>query len=202
MLMKHLGSPRCWQRLIMKNKDTEYIYSPEEDTFLLSRIIQKYSVNNALEIGTGSGLLALELEVNNRFVVGVDLDFNALNELRISIAKQKTGSRINIICCDSASPFRGDVFDLVVFNPPYLPSEKVNDATIDGGPSGVEISKTWFKDASRILRKDGRIVFLSSSISDVNGLFDYSRKLGFKVNVLKRKQLFFEELLAIEARPI
>jgi len=200
--MKHLGSPRCWQRLIMKNKDTEYIYSPEEDTFLLSRIIQKYSVNNALEIGTGSGLLALELEVNNRFVVGVDLDFNALNELRISIAKKKTGSRINIICCDSASPFRGDVFDLVVFNPPYLPSEKINDTTIDGGPSGVEISKAWFKDASRILRKDGRIVFLSSSISDVNGLFDYSRKLGFKVNVLKRKQLFFEELLAIEARPI
>ena len=200
--MKHLGSPRCWQRLIMKNKDTEYIYSPEEDTFLLSRIIQKYAVNNALEIGTGSGLLALELEVNNRFVVGVDLDFNALNELRISIAKQKTGSRINIICCDSASPFRGDVFDLVVFNPPYLPSEKINDTTIDGGPSGVEISKAWFKDASRILRKDGRIVFLSSSISDVNGLFDYSRKLGFKVNVLKRKQLFFEELLAIEARPI
>jgi len=186
----------------MKNKDTEYIYSPEEDTFLLSRIIQKYAVNNALEIGTGSGLLALELEVNNRFVVGVDIDFNVLNELRISIAKKKIGSRINLICCDSASPFRGGVFDLVVFNPPYLPSKKVNDTLIDGGPSGVEISKVWFKDASRILRKDGRIVFLSSSISDVNGLFDYSRKLGFNINVLKSKRLFFEELLAIEARPI
>ena len=186
----------------MENKDTKYIYSPEEDTFLLLRVIKKYAVDKVLEIGTGSGLLALELEQNNRLVVGVDLDFNALNKLRISIAKKKTGSKINIICCDSASPFRDDVFDLVVFNPPYLPSEKVNDIAIDGGPSGIEISKTWLKDTSRILRKDGRIVFLSSSISDVNGLFAYSRKLGFKVNVLKSKRFFFEELLAIEARPI
>tara|TARA_B100000315_G_C14346858_1_gene482176 strand:- start:41 stop:628 length:588 start_codon:yes stop_codon:yes gene_type:complete len=186
----------------MKNKGTENIYSPEEDTFLLLRVIRKYATNKVLEIGTGSGLLALELEKKNRLVVGIDLDFNALNELRVSATKKQTGSQINIICCDSASPFRDEVFDLVVFNPPYLPSEEVNDNTIDGGPSGVEISKVWFKDASRILRKDGKIVFLSSSVSDVKGLFSYSRELGFEVNVLESKQLFFEELLVVEAKPI
>jgi len=186
----------------MKNENTEHIYSPEEDTFLLLRVIKKYSVDKVLEIGTGSGLLSLELEKQNRFVVGIDIDFNTLNELRTYITKKQTDSQINIICCDSASPFRNNVFDLVVFNPPYLLSEEPHDTTVDGGPTGIEISKVWFKDASRILRKNGRIVFLSSSISDVKGLFDYSRELGFEVNILESKQLFFEELLAIEAKPI
>lgn len=186
----------------MKNKNTEHIYSPEEDTFLLLKVIKQYVADKILEIGTGSGLLASELEKKNRFVIGVDLDFSALNELRTSATKKQRSSRINLMCCDSASPFRDDVFNIVVFNPPYLPSEEPSDATIDGGPSGVEVSKKWFKDASRILRKDGRIVFLSSSISDVKGLFDYSRELGFEVKVLESKQLFFEELIVVEAKPI
>lgn len=183
----------------MKNKSTEHIYYPEDDTFLLFNVIRRYSLDKVLEIGTGSGLLALELAKINRFVVGVDINFNALNELRISESKKNINSKLNIICCDSSSPFRDDVFDLVVFNPPYLPSEKIDDNTIYGGPSGVEISKIWFKDASRILKNNGKIVFLTSSISDVKGLFNYSRKLGFKIKVLKRKKLFFEELLVAEA---
>lgn len=186
----------------MKNNNIEHIYYPEEDTFLLLNVIRKYSVDKVLEIGTGSGLLALELRINNRFVIGVDINFNALNELRISESNKNIDSKINIICCNSASPFRDNVFDLVVFNPPYLPSEKINDNTIYGGPSGIEISKIWFKDASRILKNNGKIVFLTSSISNVKGLFNYSRKLGFKIKILESKKLFFEKLLVVEAKPI
>lgn len=187
----------------MKNKETEYIYSPAEDTFLLIDTITQYNTNKALEIGIGSGLVISELEINNKFVVGVDLNINAIKEFIQSDIKNTTNSIRNLVCCDSASPFRNNVFDLIVFNPPYLPSIEITDKTIDGGYHGIEITKAWFNSASKCLKEDGRIVFLSSSICNVKNLFNYIKKLGFEIKVLNKKHLFFEELLVIEAtRPI
>jgi len=186
----------------MKNKEKESIYSPSEDTFLLINTIKQYNTNKALEIGIGSGLVITDLEINNKFVVGVDINFDAIKKLSQSNITHSIDLMKNLICCDSASPFRNNVFDLIVFNPPYLPSNKITDKTIDGGYSGIEITKAWFKSASKCLKEDGRIVFLSSSICDIKCLFNYIKKLGFEVNILNKKHLFFEELLIIEARPI
>ncbi|MFQ6135502.1 MAG: HemK2/MTQ2 family protein methyltransferase, partial [Nitrososphaerales archaeon] len=169
---------------------------------LLAETIRRYAVDRVLEIGVGSGLVVSELAEKNNLTVGVDLDTKAVRRAKRSVSCKPAWSRVNLIRCDSASPFRDGVFDLVVFNPPYLPSEEMKDAAVDGGSGGVEVSKAWFKEASRCLRKGGRMVFVTSSLSDVEGLFEYVKGFGFEVEVVSSARLFFEELSVIEARLI
>ncbi|MEE9586098.1 MAG: HemK2/MTQ2 family protein methyltransferase [Nitrososphaerales archaeon] len=186
----------------MTSKEADNIYSPAEDTFLLIKAIRRYAADRVLEIGIGSGLVLSELVEKNNLAVGVDLDIQAVKSAKDSISNKPAWSKVNLVRCDSASPFRDGAFDLVVFNPPYLPSEEIMDTTVDGGSGGVEVSMAWFREASRCLGKGGKIVFVASSLSDVEGLFEYVRGFGFGVEVLSRARLFFEELSVVEARLI
>ncbi len=177
----------------------EAVYSPAEDTFLLIDTVQGYAGEQALEIGVGSGAVIAEIAARFSSTVGVDVDPAA-----VKTAKNRVASRgkVDFVRGDSAKSFRAGVFDLVVFNPPYLPSGEVEDKVVDGGRGGVEVSEAWFREASRCLRRDGRILFLVSSLSDVEGLLLYVRGLGFETRVLKQVHFFFEELSAVEARRI
>lgn len=175
------------------------VYSPAEDTLLLIDAVQGYSGERVLEIGVGSGAVIAELVARFGSAVGVDVDSAA-----VKTAKNRVASRggVDFVRGDSARSFREGVFDLVVFNPPYLPSSGVEDKVVDGGRGGVEVSEAWFQEASRCLRRDGRIVFLVSSLADVEGLLGYVRGLGFETRVLKQVRFFFEELSAVEARHV
>ena len=62
------------------------IYEPREDTFLILKQIKLYSQGNVLDMGTGSGVLALEAANTAEKVIGVDINEDALN-----YAKQKAG---------------------------------------------------------------------------------------------------------------
>ncbi len=179
------------------NGDAGGVYSPAEDTLLLIDAVQGFVGEWVLEIGVGSGAVVAGLAARFSSVVGVDI-----NSAAVKTAKDRVASKrgVDFVCGDSAKSFRESVFDLVVFNPPYLPSgEVVVDRVVDGGRGGVEVSKAWFQEASRCLGKDGRIVFLISSLSDVEGLFSYVKSLGFKTRVIKKVRFFFEELSAVEA---
>jgi release factor glutamine methyltransferase len=178
--------------------DSDAVYSPAEDTFLLIDAVQGYVGTRVLEIGVGSGAVISELVTRFSSVVGVDVDPDAVRAAKGRVASR---SRVDFVIGDSAKSFREDVFDLVVFNPPYLPSgdEAGADRVVDGGRGGVEVSKMWFQEASRCLRTDGRIIFLVSSLSDVEDLLRYVERLGFKTQILKQVRFFFEDLSAVEA---
>jgi len=175
------------------------LYLPSEDTFLLDYAVRKYKFNMVLEIGTGSGIVSLGLSKKNNVVVAVDVDINILLRLKESC---KYTQNMNLICCDSASPFVERVFDMIVFNPPYLPSEEIIDLAVDGGQKGIEITENWFKKASTCLKEGGVILFVTSSFSDNIELFGFIRNLGYEIRILKRINLFFETLFVVEARNI
>jgi release factor glutamine methyltransferase len=181
----------------MKTSEPERrIYAPAEDTFVMIDALCQYRGDMILEIGVGSGAIASELVGRSRCFLGIDIDIWAVRQSKQTLTSEPCAE---FICGDSASPFREGLFDLIVFNPPYLPSAEVKDATFDGGKSGVEVSKEWFYEATRCLKEGGRIVFLVSSLSDTDSLFEYVTNLGFEVRVLKRDRLFFEEISVIEA---
>jgi len=158
-------------------------------------MVEAYRADKALEIGVGSGLVTLTLAAKNRWTVGVDVDIEAVKKLR-----HITPVEVDLICCDSTEAFRDRVFDLVAFNPPYLPSEGLGDGAIEGGRGGIEVSKRWVEGAERVLKRGGRVVFVASSLSKRSELLRFVRELGFHVNVLKNMRLFFEELSVIEAK--
>lgn len=87
-------------------------------------------------------------------------------------------------------------FDIIIFNPPYLPLDKrePEDSRIEttGGKKGDEISLRFLNNAFSYLKKRGKIFILVSSLTPLNRI----RKFNFEI--IKRKKIFFEELLILK----
>lgn len=93
-------------------------------------------------------------------------------------------------------------FDLVIFNPPYLPTkpeERIDDwleCSLDGGETGKDVIERFAVEISRVLAPAGRILLLISSLTglqDVSGIF---LRQGFSV-AIAREQLMEDEVLYV-----
>ena len=166
------------------------MYIPSDDTFLLADCIKQYRGRQALEIGVGSGLLLGLLEKNFQSVAGSDIDLRALEHC-------KDTSAAMLACCDAASAFSG-TFDLIVTNPPYLPDDQVRDTTVHGGPVGIELTIHFVKSAMPLLARDGRMLFVVSSLADSSALDRLVIEKKMRNKVIKEKRLFYETLSAVE----
>ena len=166
-------------------------YAPAEDTFFLEDRLRGLRGMRALDMGTGSGYLARSLAGSFQIVVGTDVNLGAL----LGQGK-RTGFEV---CCQGADALSCN-FDLIVCNPPYLATEEILDIATDGGPGGIPVPLEMIRSALPLLSGDGRLLFVTSSLSDLEGLIARVEGLGARARVVRRKRLFFEELVLVEVR--
>ncbi len=166
-------------------------YAPAEDTYFLEDNLVNEKGKYALDIGTGSGYLTRTLSKNFSEVIATDIDFDSLINQNKKIK--------NCICCDAADALNCK-FDLIVCNMPYLQSDEISDRRVDGGKEGVEVPLKIIKSAVKCLDENGKILFITSSLSNYKKLIEKIQILGFDVSIVSRKKLFFEELILVEAR--
>lgn len=166
-------------------------YAPAEDTFFLADWIQNEKGKAALEIGAGSGFLTRILEKNFELVAATDIDYDTL-----ATSEQKLQ---NSICCSGADAL-GAKFDLIICNLPYLPSENIVDRAVDGGQEGLQIPLQIIGSARQHLTSDGKMLYLTSTLANYEKLIQETKSLGFDVQILAKKKLFFEELIIVQAR--
>jgi|SRR3989344_155981 len=161
------------------------IYEPAEDSFLLAEQVQKYAQGKVLDLGSGSGILAEIAILNNADVLAADINQEAVAKL------QQKG--LHAIYSNLFSNIKGN-FDLIIFNPPYLPTEKNEqpDFITTAGPKGNEIIEKFLKQAKKHLTKEGKILLLCSSFTkEIPKIFT---KCGYRFTSLSEKKLFFEKL--------
>ncbi len=168
-------------------------YRPSDDTFLLAEVLGDASGSSALEIGTGSGYIAALLEQRFGRVVATDISAGAIGQT------MKRTKKTEFVCCDSASAVSNIKFDLIVMNPPYLPSDRGSDPAVDGGAGGTEVTLRMVRDSVRLLGREGRMLIVTSSVADHQELVSRIRKMNLSTRIAGRKQLEFEELMVIEA---
>lgn len=118
-----------------------------------------------LDIGTGSGAIAVTLALETRArVVATDLSFAAVRIARENA--RRLGAAVEFVCCDLASAVRGP-FDLVVSNPPYIPeSEALPREVVEheprmalfGGADGLDVYRRLIPSAMGLLRPGGWLV--------------------------------------------
>ena len=95
---------------------------------------------------------------------------------------------------------RGEIFDVIIFNPPYLPTSKEErvdkwfDISTDGGKSGLEITKRFIKNLRKYLSENGHAYFIFSSLSDRSKLEKYLNNKGFKFEVVSNLKFDFEAI--------
>ena len=122
------------------------------------------------DIGTGSGaiLLALLHEIPGAFGVGTDLSLTALKTARDNAAALGLADRAGFVACSYAAALRGP-FDLVVSNPPYIPSAEIPKLSIevrehdphlalDGGNDGYDAYRALIPQAAERLAPGGALI--------------------------------------------
>jgi len=170
------------------------IYEPQEDSLLLQKYVKIYAKGRVLDIGGGGGILA-ETALGERCkVVATDISKEAVEFMK------KKG--INAIVSDLFENVK-ERFDLIIFNPPYLPEDKNEplDSKIatTGGKKGYEIIDRFLKDAKRFLNKNGKILIVFSSLT--GNVDKILQRYGYKFKCLEKKRLFFEILYVYLIEP-
>jgi len=176
-----------------------YIYEPREDTELILSQLKNYAKGNILDIGTGTGILAIAAAKVNIFnhVIGVDINDEALECAK----KQAEGlDNIQFIHSDLFEAFKGKEkkFDLVIFNPPYLPEEPEEDddvkIALSGGKKGYEILERFFSEASPYLMPYGKILILFSTLTGREKVHEIIERYGFSYQKITEESFFQETL--------
>jgi len=145
-----------------------------------------------MEIGTGSGYICELLTKHFKTVVATDIDLNAIKQ-----AKERVKDA-TFVCCDSSSAITNMKFDLIIMNPPYLPSNEIKDITVDGGKDGIEVSSRMARDSVRHLHPSGKILMVASSLANYNLLIERLHGLGLETEIISRKKLAFEEIMVLQ----
>lgn len=167
------------------------VYEPAEDSFLLEKWVKQYATGNVLDIGTGSGIQSKAAAEKACKVIAVDINPKA---------KDFLASKIEFRQGNLFSPIKeNEKFNLITFNPPYLPEDKFDKSEITtGGKQGWEIIKEFLKQAKTHLAKDGKILIVFSSLTNESKVLEIAEKLGYQSKLLEKQHVAFEDLFIYE----
>jgi release factor glutamine methyltransferase len=167
------------------------IYEPREDSFLLEKEVRLCVKNKTfLDMGAGSGIQSRAARDSGaKSVLAVDINPECVKEIK----RQK----IRALKSDLFSNIK-EKFDIIAFNPPYLPESSLEDKessiVTTGGKKGDEIILRFLKDAPRHLSKNGFILLLVSSLTPKKKILSLLNKKSLNYQTLSSEKLFFEQL--------
>jgi release factor glutamine methyltransferase len=174
------------------------VYSPEADTVLLLEAARAEVKPGdlVLEVGTGSGLVAAEIS-RITSVLATDINPHAV------LCARKAG--IDVVRADLFAGIRGP-FDLVLFNPPYLPTqpeERIDDwleYALDGGENGRRVIERFARQVGDILAPGGILLLLISSLTGLSAVQDIFSSAGFSSEIAVQKVVEDEVLFVLRVR--
>jgi release factor glutamine methyltransferase len=177
------------------------VYHPAEDSMLLGEamVAEKLKGKKLLEVGCGSGVLAIIAAREGADVTAVDIDKAAVAVTMDNAVK--CDASIVVKLSDLFSAVEGEKFDLVVFNPPYLPEDLPHyaDSRWSGGPDGRATIDRFIDKVDRHLNESGAVLLLVSSLSDIDKVIESFYKSRFVAKVIAKKKVPWEELAVLRA---
>lgn len=184
-------------------RDIETVYQPAEDSRLLAETAVDANLgagDRVLDVGTGSGYVAARLrEATPARVVGSDISPAA--------CRQAHEAGVRTVRADLLGPFRSGVFDLVVCNPPYLPTPPEQEwgdpmeRALSGGPDGRAVVDRLLPALPRVLAPGGRALVLVSSLTDPDAVRETAADAGLDSRIAVAESHPFERLLVLELAP-
>ena len=166
------GEKEFWSRSFRLGPET-LVPRPETETLVeaaLALFADRDAPLKVLDLGTGSGILlaAILLERPEAKGVGLDRSEAALAVARGNLERLGVGARARWVHGDWSAA-RGERYDLILSNPPYIPSEEIVELArevrafdprlaLDGGPDGLDAYRAIIADLPQLLSDMGAAV--------------------------------------------
>jgi release factor glutamine methyltransferase len=178
------------------------VYPPQDDTALLACALAAEPLSagaRVLDLGTGSGALALAAARRGTRVTAVDVSRLAVWTARLNA--RLAGLRVRIVRGNLFRPVAGQRFDLILANPPYVPApadegEPHGEARAwDAGPDGRLVLDRICRDAPALLGPGGVLLVVHSVLSGPRRTVEGLRAAGLKVAVVEHRWITFGPVL-------
>ena len=186
-ISKILGRREFWGRTFFIN---ENVLDPRGDTETLIEYVIEKPVKSVLELGTGSGAIAITLacEWKEVHVTAVDISEEALSLAKSNAEKFNVQNKIDFLKSDWFQAVKGP-FDLIISNPPYIgliEKDEISTEVIKydpqialfAGRDGLDAYKKIIPDLAKFLNPDGFVV-LEIGASQSNQVKNMMNLVGF-----------------------
>ena len=180
----------------------ENVYVPAEDSYLLAENLEVENGKSVLEIGTGSGIVAVYASKLTDKVTATDINFDAI-QLAESNFKANNIDNVELLFGNLFEPVKDRKFDVILFNTPYLPTEEGEvlednlNYAFDGGLNGRKVIDLFLNEVKNHLNDGGIVQLIQSSLSDNDETLNKLDELGFISEIAKKEHYFFEDIVLI-----
>ena len=164
-----IGKKEFWSKDFIVNQAT---LVPRPETELLIYKVINFFRNkriNILDIGTGSGCILLSIlkELNLSRGIGIDISAKAIQTAKANAKNLNLLNQSKFKTCDLVKYNTGK-YDLIVSNPPYIPSKDINNLSkdiinyepkiaLDGGLDGLDLIKKVIYKSNYLLKRNGQL---------------------------------------------
>ena len=154
----------------------------------LADILKRYNVRSVLDMGCGSGYLAIVASLyGTKNVWAADIYIGAIECTKENVLRNNC-QNVKVVQSDLFENISKNDFDLIVFNQPYYPTEEENSFG-GGGEAGRKIIIRFLKAAERYLNDNGKIIMPFSDISDEeNNPGTIAKSMGYNVKIVFDKK--------------
>ena len=185
-------------------RTSDSVYHPSEDTWLAVSLLENWlrSQKDAdlLEIGTGTGAIGITAakSANVKSVTMTDISEEAVTLAKENAVDSGVSGKCSICKSDLFENVSGK-FDMIIFNPPYLPDDEVKGGKNEwsGGATGIETTARFLKHAGSFLKENGSVIIVQSSFSDTTGLSRAISDNKFRLCGSESRHIFFEDITAL-----
>jgi release factor glutamine methyltransferase len=183
------------------------VYQPSEDSFLFAEHLYVDSGACVLDMGTGSGILGVIAAEAASEVVAIDVNPHSVRCAKQNARQNGVEEKISFMQGDLYSGLAETAqFDLILFNAPYLPSEKGEDDSWlgrawAGGISGRQVIDRFILQSAKHLKRTGKILLMQSTLSKVAETLNLFRTLQMEAKAVASLELpLFETLVLVKAQ--
>jgi release factor glutamine methyltransferase len=174
---------------------------PRTGEFLAAQIDSRWVGEDfeILDMGTGSGVCALQAAKYARRVVAVDINPAAVRCTRLNALLNQVEDRVDVRHGDLFDPVRDERFDLILFNPPFLRGAPRDDR--ERAWRSTDVAERFAGALGAHLKPAGCALVVLSTFGDPGRFLREFRKDSFVVSVFAERRFINERLAIFKVTP-